>query len=473
MNLLRSTAGSASLILIAIVAVVQSAPAHAQSEDVFVVPRVPVQAKAETARQAKQTAQQQGRRRAMDILLRRLTVEEDWVYLPNLRRDQPAQAGVGVGGGKAAIAITPQQLLGLESGFVVYGEKSSSTTYRALITYRFKPDEVRRLLRAARIPYSEAQTRTALVLPVLQTDRGVYLWEENNPWMAAWKARPYTHELTPMTAPLGDLEDAARISARQALALNQVRLKAMAEQYSVPQVIVAHARLTRKDDRDQLSVRLINGYRESADVDGAAPDGGDGVPGGAQTALSPRSDFAQEAGAVLGQSFLTEASGNFPVLAERSIELSIAKYSKEWKARTLVDYGAENVLEGTAFFQSIAEWTKIRAALVETPLVGSVQVSALSRRGAEMRMRLFGEPQRLVTALESQGLVLWTETGERWFVATPQTARIYRGQRFLRSRRRGLFSEDGSEAFDGPTPASADYPADAYQEEYDRKIKQQ
>ena len=28
------------------------------------------------------------------------------------------------------------------------------------------------------IPYSEAQTRTALVLPVLQTENGQYLWEE-------------------------------------------------------------------------------------------------------------------------------------------------------------------------------------------------------------------------------------------------------------------------------------------------------
>ena len=440
----------------------------AQTEDVFVVPRVPVQAQADSASEAKQSAQSQGRRRAMDILLRRLTVEEDWVYLPNLRTGSPANAGAPGPDGKSPIVIGPQQLLALESGFVVYGEKSSSRTYRALITYRFKPDEVRRLLRNARIPYSEAQTRTALVLPVLQTDSGLYLWESNNPWMAAWKARPYTHELTPMTAPLGDLEDAGRISARQALALNQDRLKAMADHYTVSQVIVAHARLTQKEGKDQISVRLINGYRESGSVATSEIDEILQEVAGDRAPQAPANNIGAKVGDVLGQAYLSEGSGKFPLLAERAIDLAIAKYSKGWKAKTLVDYNAEAVLESTAFFQSIQDWAKIRSALVETPLVGSVQVSALSKRGAEMRMRVFGDPSRLATAMESQGLVLWTETGEHWFIATPATARIYRGRKFLKGRRRGLFGENDN-GYDAIQPQNA---SDVYQEEYDSKIEQ-
>lgn len=416
----------------------------AQSEDVFVVPRVPVQAQAESAREAKSIAQNQGRRRAMDILLRRLTVEDDWVYLPELLQGYGAQAGSVSPDGKTAIVITPASLLELESGFVVYGEKSSSKTYRAWITYRFKPEEVRRLLRNARIPYSEAQTRTALILPVLQTDSGLYLWEENNPWMAAWKARPYTHELTPMRAPLGDLEDAARITARQALALNADRLRAMATHYSVSQVIVAHARLRQDQENNQLSVRLINGYRESGAV--TSTDELEEILGQViNDRPAEAQSFSAQAGDILGEAFLTEPAGNFRQLAERAIELSIAKYSRNWKGRTLIDYGSEAVLESSAFFASIAEWTKIRSALVETPLVGSVQVSALSKRGAEMRMRVFGDPSRLATAMESQGLVLWTETGERWFIATPGTASQYRGRRFLQGRRRGLFGEENTD----------------------------
>ncbi|MEQ8934664.1 MAG: DUF2066 domain-containing protein, partial [Amphiplicatus sp.] len=223
-----------ALLALTAACVLAGGPALAVGDDVFVVPRVPVQAQADSATAAKQTAQDMGRRRAMDILLRRLTVEEDWVYLPRLAAGQTAGAADGgeagvfnpndaysppslESGPKRAITLTGRDLELLESGFEVYAEKSSAATYRAYITYRFKPDAVRRLLKDARLPYSETQTRTARVIPVLQTANGLYLWEENNPWMAAWKSRPYNNELTPMSAPLGDLEDAARLSARQAL----------------------------------------------------------------------------------------------------------------------------------------------------------------------------------------------------------------------------------------------------------------
>ncbi|MEM9899274.1 MAG: hypothetical protein AAF742_07845, partial [Pseudomonadota bacterium] len=183
-------------------------PNHALAQgDVFVVARVPVQAVAETATTAKNQAQSYGRRRAIDILLRRLTPESDWALLPPVQpqaetlednrvneSDQPKglpvlEQDLFALPGKQPISLTPNELLSLEQSFEVYDEKSSSKTYRAYITYRFKPDSVRRLLKDAAIPYSEAQTQTALVLPVLRTNAGAYLWERNNPWMAAWKSR--------------------------------------------------------------------------------------------------------------------------------------------------------------------------------------------------------------------------------------------------------------------------------------------
>ncbi|MEK7266421.1 MAG: DUF2066 domain-containing protein [Pseudomonadota bacterium] len=439
---------------------VQSGAAFAASDDVFVVPRVPVQATGETATAAKDAAQSTGRRRAMDILLRRLTPEGDWIFLPTLSSGAAAISN-GDGSGKTAVDISPSLLVGLESGFEVYSEKASSSSYRAYITYRFKPDQVRRLLKNAHIPYSEAQTRVALVLPVLQTDSGVYLWEGNNPWMAAWKVRPYTHELTPMTAPLGDLEDSSAISARQALAADPAALAAIAARYNVSQVIVAHARLTQKDGANQLTVRLINGHRESGKADLTEVLGDEPVietDGGETQTFNYAEgdeDFAAKVGEVLAQTYMTEPVGNFPSLAERSIEAAIAKYASGWKSRTLIDHSKEARLPVTAFFDRIEDWSKIRSALIATPLVGSVQVSSLSRKGAEMDVRIFGDPSRMQIAMENQGIVFWSETGERWFLATPAVAGKYRGRRFLRSDRRGLSSADDIEdQDDGIRPAS-------------------
>lgn len=439
----------------------QAAPALAAADDVFVVPRVPVQASGATATEAKETAQSAGRYRAMDILLRRLTPEEDWAFLPALAAGQPAP-NAGTGSGKSAIAISPAQLVELESGFEVYGEKASSTSYRAYITYRFKPDAVRRLLKDARIPYSEAQTRVALVLPVLQTDSGVYLWESNNPWMAAWKIRPYTHELTPMSAPLGDLEDTSTITARQALALDPEALAAIAARYNVSQVIVAHGRLAQKGGDNQLTVRLINGHRESGKADLIDVLGQDveieepAEPSQTFSYAEGDEDFAAKVGETLAQTYLSQPVGNFPALAERAIEAAIAKYSSGWKSRTLIDHSKEARLPVTAFFDRIEDWSKIRSALIATPLVGTVQVSSLSRRGAEMDVRIFGDPTRMQVAMENQGIVFWTETGERWFLATPAVAGKYRGRKFLRTGSRGFLTADDPPAGDLEIlPASA------------------
>ncbi|MEL6360208.1 MAG: DUF2066 domain-containing protein [Pseudomonadota bacterium] len=419
-------------------------PAHAANDDVFVVVQVPVRAQAESASEAKNKAQSQGRRRAMDILLRRLTPEEDWIYLPRLASFTEAQA-TGDGFSRSPIVISGEQLIGLESSFEVYGEKSSSALYKAAISYRFKPEAVRRLLKDAGIPYSEAQTRMALVLPVLQTDRNVYLWEENNPWAAAWRARPYTNELTPMIAPLGDLEDRSKVTARGALALDEAGLGALAEQYNVSQVIVAHARLKQVDGKDQLSVRLINGFRDSKsaevleqaiaetefDEDGTLPSPAN--QGSLNYAGAQEDDFSAETGDILGQAFLSQPSGNFPGLAERLIEASIAKYASGWKAKTLIDHSSEAIIEVSAFFDNIDDWSRIRSALIASPLVGSAQISALSSRGAEMSVRIFGNPARLQVAMENQGVVFWTETGNRWFLARPGVAQRLRGQSFLRA----------------------------------------
>ncbi|MFN3959938.1 MAG: DUF2066 domain-containing protein [Parvularculaceae bacterium] len=438
--------------------------AFAAGDDVFIVARVPVQASGDSATAAKDAAQAAGRRRAMDLLLRRLTTEADWKYLPGLAAGRPA-AATADGSGKAPVEISSSGLEALESGFEVYNEKASSTSYRAYITYRFKPEAVRRLLKQSKIPYSEAQTRVALVLPVLQTDAGVYLWESNNPWMAAWKARPYTHELTPMQAPLGDLEDSASITARQALDLNPAALAAVAARYNVSQVIVAHARLVRNGTDNQLTVRLINAYRESGKAALGELLGEDleTAPEGEQNQTfsyaAEDQDFATRVGEVLAQTSLTEPAGNFPGLAERSIEAAIARYSSGWKAKTLIDHSKEAVLPVSAFFDRLEDWSKIRGALIATPLVGAVQVSALSRRGAEMSMRVFGDPAKVQVAMENQGIVFWTETGERWFLATPAVASKYRGRRFLRSGGRGLFGAEGELLADPNRPVPASAPA--------------
>ncbi len=440
-------------------------PALAVGEDVFVVPRVAVQARADSATQAKAAAQRDGRRRAIDILLRRLTVEDDWPRLPTLTGAPSADAATATASPGVAesydsfpqpqgISLSNEMLEQLESGFEVYNEKSSSKTYRAYITYRFKPDQVRKLLKDAQIPYSEAQTRTALVVPVLQTGNGLYLWEENNPWMAAWKVRPYNNELTPLIAPLGDLEDSANVSARQAVAIDSEALGAMAARYSVPQIIVAHAFLQQRDGDDRLRVRFINAYVDGGFV--GSVDAGDlGIADDLAGVGEPQNNqLGQPAvGDVIAEAWFSQPSGNFPTLAERAIEETIAKYAKPWKERTLIDHTVAALLNVSAIYNSIGEWAQIRTALTATPLVSGVQVRSLSRGGAEMVIQAFGDPEKLVVAMEAQGLVLWSYDGEYWTIATPAAAQQWQAV----ERRGGIFGRNNID--DGSPVRPVSYPS--------------
>ncbi len=436
---------------IALVLASLTVPALA-NDAVFTVARVPVLAQADSAIAAKQEAEDVGRRKAMDILLRRLAPRSEWQHLPRLEAGQAAGTSDAFEpGDQGAIVLDDQQLLDLEQSFEVFEEKSGPTTYRAMITYRFKPVETRNLLITARIPYSEAQARKALVLPVLETNRGLYLWESNNPWLRAWQERPLRHELTPIIAPLGDLEDSTTVSAEEAKALDTDRLAIMADRYGVSQVIIAHARLRQEAGTDKLSVRLINGFRESGSlnanseifsqeqaVSGIASRAEDYLADGDRYTLQEgragssgsylaNGLIAGNSGDILSDISLSEASGNFPALADMAVMGSVLDYASGWKAQTLIDHSRKSVLRASAFFKSVEEWKRIRLALISTPLVGSVQIRNLSREGAEMSIETFGDPGKLVVAMENKGLSLWTlDAGpiDRavWNIATPATA---------------------------------------------------
>jgi len=472
----RFLLGLAGFMLIAISPVFSSAWA---SDDVFVVPRVSVAEQGKSAIEAKRMAEIKGRRVAMDTLLRRIVARDDWEFLPNLAQgvalidttdrsadisateDVPGQgqdfdpynpnqqvSGRFEAAGKQIISLDDRQLQSMEQSFEVNEEKSSPTTYRAFITYSFKPDEVRNLLINASIPYSETQTRSALVLPVLETTNGLYLWERNNPWLRAWQNRILKHELTPVSAPLGDLEDTGLISAKQAMRLDKQKLQAIAERYGVAQVIIAHAKLRQENGNFRLQTKLINGYRESGNVDSndtlypadraldnlatrtrerlSQTDGGRRPLGNnGQGALTDI--ITEQPGTVLAEKWLNAPAGNFPGLADEAIGEVITLYSDKWKAQTLIDHSISTVLYASAFFQSLEEWKRIRSALISTPLVGSVQIANLSRDGAQMSIQAYGDPGKLVVAMEAQGVRLWTYdegalTDLVWNIATPETA---------------------------------------------------
>ena len=353
--------------------------------DIFTVAGVPVEAEAPSAEEARLIAQDRGRAQALQILLRRLTPSGDWPYLPRPQLNE---------------------LLDIQVGFEVENERFSTlagaqNSYLADITYSFRPDRIRSLLRSDGIAFSESQAAPALVLPVFEirtegSETSRLLWEEENEWASAWRDMDLSHELVPMVLPLGDLSDATVVSVEDVVRGDWDAMQFLASRYNVEAVYVAHAILVSRPTGDaSLYARMTeitaNGVGQIVDtrVAGVLPVSvGDDVTGAATEPVStPDEDALMQ-------------------MAQSSITLLSGEIQERWKSRTLVSYDALHRLEATALFNSLQEWEIIRQALEASATVDSYDTHALSAQGAEVTVTFAGSPQQLSITLGQSGVAL-------------------------------------------------------------------
>lgn len=358
----------------------QTAPQGAA--DIFTVSQVPVMAEAPSAEEARLIAQDQGRAQALHILLQRLTPSGDWPYLPQPRLNE---------------------LLDLQVGFEVEHERFSTLAgqqnrYLADITYSFRRDRVRALLRSEGIAFSESQAAPALVLPVFEIREGgtetLILWEEGNDWAAGWYADDFSHELLPMILPLGDLSDATVVTTDDVVQANWGALRFLANRYNASTIYVAHAVLLPAADGSATLYARMTELTE----------------GGVGQVIDTRATgpyVSPVEGAVPARSGTTAVEVE-PLngLAGRVITLLAGELQERWKSRTLVSYDTLHRIQATAVFESLEQWETIRDALEGSATVDGFDTHALSARGAELSVNFAGSPQQLMITLDQADVAL-------------------------------------------------------------------
>lgn len=328
----------------------------AAAGDVFTVSGVMVDATADDAAEARQITIAEGQRQALDSLLRRLTLPEDWPALPSL---------------DAEIAESWVR------GFQVANEKSSSTRYLAELTVSFQPGQVRNLLRVRDIAFSESQAKPALLLTVYETEDGAALWEAADPWRAAWAKRDLTNDLVPMVVPLGDIEDLTSLSLDQALSGDEEALLALAARYGAEQALVAHAKT------DGGETALVAGeIGLDVVVTRTGPDG---------TERINRTFYGYD--------------GIEPLAAEAARTMA-ELLAERWKRATIVRTGEGASISASVTFTGLSEWQVIRRRLGRVSLVRDTSVLALSAGGAQLSLDYAGTPDTLALSLAQQNLKL-------------------------------------------------------------------
>lgn len=342
--------------LLALGSTVVFVPAFAQQADVFAINGLPVDETAANEVTAKEQAVAKGSIRALQMVMQRLTLEQDWPRLPQ------------VGGDRINNYIR-------DISFA--NEKIGGGRYLANVTYRFVPGAVRGLLTGASIPYTETDSRPMVVVPVLQIADGALLWDEGNVWLNGWAQAALPAGLLPIAVPLGDLSDVAAIGVRQALGGEPDALARIAAKYKAGGVFVAVARPSQ-----------IPGGGESLDVTIAAYG-----PGWDGTNLA--NTFTAAAGAER-VAFFTEAAQS---MARALLE--------KWKEANLIRFGeGTQSLLVTVPVSGLRDWLDIRARLAQVTTVREAVIGRLSTTEAELDIRYIGDLSRLQLALTQQRLSL-------------------------------------------------------------------
>ena len=224
--------GHAMRATLAALAALAAAPAAA--DDLFSVAGVTVDVEAASAREAQQRAVAIAASRALDVMLRKVTLAAEHARLPR---------------------FGPQEATALVRGWEIADEARSARRYVGAFTVRFDPQGVRRALREAGVPHAETRRPPMLVLPVHDGAEGPVLWGSPNPWRDAWRRLDWRNRLAPLPLPGDSPEDRFVISAEQALAGDEARLAAIARRYGVAGVLVAAAR----PDGGSLTLTLRSG----------------------------------------------------------------------------------------------------------------------------------------------------------------------------------------------------------------------
>jgi hypothetical protein len=333
---------------------------------VFEVNDVAVDITAKAAAEARKQAHSDGKSRAFQRLLERLTLRIEHQGLPKL---------------------TPRDIDAYVNDFSVSDEKTSPVRYLARLTFRFKPEAVRSLLNDHGFSFAETVSKSVLVLPVFQAAGALILWDDPNPWRDAWTARDKKHGLVPTLLPSGDLADIAAIGAEQAMDGDLQRLAAIAQRYgaSVTLVVFGVLRVEAAKARRVLDVYFTRYGRQLQE----------------QTEVV---SFPQEQNETVDR-LLARAANEMTYVVEDN-----------WKRDNLLQFSNSGVLPVVLPITGLKDWVSVRARLSGVAVLRRTEMVLLSKDEVRLNLHFFGDTSQLALALEQVDLKLYQDEG-KWLLA--------------------------------------------------------
>lgn len=167
-------------------------PAIGSAADIFTVNDVTVAGDGKSAVEAKNNAIAKGQEEAFKSLLEKITQSSSNTSWPALSSDEIAD---------------------LVRSFDIKEEKITATHYQAVLNISFNRALVENLLQKSSVSYVTENSRATVLLPLFKKDGEVMLWQDSQPWKAAWKNNIKQSSFLSLVIPSGDEKDIAALEA--------------------------------------------------------------------------------------------------------------------------------------------------------------------------------------------------------------------------------------------------------------------
>jgi len=328
------------------------------ADEIFTAEAVAVDVTARTATEARERGLRAGRVRGLRQVYERLVTRQYHDVLPKL---------------------SATEVIDMVRDFTVLNERTSPVRYMADINVRFHPDAVRTSLRFSQIPFAETVSKPILVLPLYQESivaRPV-LWEEYNPWRAAWEGLQKGSGLVPIILPYGDLQDIATLSAEDIFARAPGALSVMAERYMADGIVIASATVLRGVSEQRLQITIIS------------TRAGEIMP--------------EESMLVIGE--IEEDDMELFTSASQEVLHTI---EDDWKRSNLMQFGMSGQITALVPINGLEEWLKVRRLLESVAVIDRYHLQAITQDRAQIALHYIGGERQLQISMEQSNLnLIW------------------------------------------------------------------
>ncbi len=148
------------------------------------------------------------------------------------------------------------------SGYSIENEKYKREKYSALITVNFEKNKLEKFLDSKNIEFYSKKGPKTLIIPVINFEQRLILWDDPNPWFDVWLRRPLDSNLNLFTLPDGEANDLITLSAQDAVNLKYFKIKKLANKYQAEQAYILLVNVKSYNEKFNLSLKVYDGLTQ-------------------------------------------------------------------------------------------------------------------------------------------------------------------------------------------------------------------